>query len=60
LLTAGLKLNDAEDEQFAKSAFDGTFSQIICIARWNSRTSLEPRGSVAWYGGMSGSCCDNS
>lgn len=41
----------AEDEQYAKSAFDGTFSQIVCIGLLEFSDQLEPRGSVAWYGG---------
>jgi len=40
----------AEDEQYAKSAFDGTFSQIVCIGLLEFSDQLEPRGSVAWYG----------
>ena len=41
----------AEDEQYAKSSFDGTFSQIVCIGLLEFSDQLEPRGSVAWYGG---------
>src|SRR5437879_8586160 len=41
----------AEDEQYAKSAFDGTFSQIVCIGRLEFSDQLEPRESLAWYGG---------
>jgi 3'-5' exonuclease len=41
----------AEDEQYAKSAFDATYSQIVCIGLLEFSDQLEPRGSVAWYGG---------
>jgi hypothetical protein len=41
----------AEDEQYAKSAFDGTFSRIVCIGLLEFSDQLEPRGAVAWYGG---------
>ena len=40
----------AEDEQYAKSAFDATYSQIVCIGLLEFSDQLEPRGSVAWYG----------
>jgi len=53
LFTAGAaeKQQQAEDEQYAKSAFDGTFSSIICIGLLEFSDQLEPRGAVAWYGG---------
>lgn len=41
----------AEDEQYAKSSFDGTFSRIVCIGLLEFSDQLEPRGAVAWYGG---------
>lgn len=41
----------AEDELYAKSAFDGTFSSIVCIGLLEFSDQLEPRGAVAWYGG---------
>jgi predicted PolB exonuclease-like 3'-5' exonuclease len=41
----------AEDEQYAKSAFDATYSQIVCIGLLEFSDQLEPRGAVAWYGG---------
>ena len=41
----------AEDEQYAKSAFDGTFSSIVCIGLLEFSDQLEPRGAVAWFGG---------
>ncbi len=40
-----------EDELYAKSAFDGTFSSIVCIGLLEFSDQLEPRGAVAWYGG---------
>ena len=40
-----------EDEQYAKSSFDGTFSRIVCIGFLEFSDQLEPRGAVAWYGG---------
>ena len=39
-----------EDEDYAKSAFDGTFSRIVCIGLLEFSDQLEPRGAVAWYG----------
>jgi DNA polymerase elongation subunit (family B) len=41
----------ADDELYAKCAFDGTYSRIICIGIIELSDSLEPRGSCAWYGG---------
>lgn len=40
-----------EEEQYAKSAFDGTFSAIVCIGLLEFSDQMEPRGAVAWYGG---------
>ncbi|MBA5865879.1 MAG: hypothetical protein GDA67_04170 [Nitrospira sp. CR1.3] len=40
-----------DEEQYAKSAFDGTFSAIVCIGLLEFSDQLEPRGAVAWYGG---------
>jgi len=40
----------AEDESYAKSAFDGTFSRIVCIGLLEFSDQMEPRGAVAWYG----------
>lgn len=40
-----------EDEQYAKSSFDGTFSSIVCIGLLEFSDQMEPRGAVAWYGG---------
>jgi 3'-5' exonuclease len=41
----------AEDEHYAKSAFDGTFSSIVCIGLLEFSDQMEPRGAVAWFGG---------
>ncbi len=53
LFTAGAdeEQRRVEDEQFAKSAFDGTFSSIVCIGLLEFSDQLEPRGAVAWFGG---------
>ncbi|MGE0644587.1 MAG: 3'-5' exonuclease [Nitrospira sp.] len=40
----------AEDEAYAKSAFDGTFSRIICIGLLEFSDQMEARSAVAWYG----------
>jgi len=40
----------AEDELYAKSAFDGTYSRIVCIGLLEFSDQMEPRGAVAWYG----------
>jgi DNA polymerase elongation subunit (family B) len=40
----------AENEQYAKSAFDGTYSSIVCIGLLEFSDQMEPRGAVAWYG----------
>ena len=40
-----------DDEQYAKSAFDGTFSSIVCIGLLEFSDQMEPRGAVAWFGG---------
>lgn len=40
-----------EDEQYAKSAFDATFSSIVCIGLLEFSDQLEPRGAIAWHGG---------
>jgi DNA polymerase elongation subunit (family B) len=41
----------ADDELYAKCAFDGTYSRIVCIGIIELSDGLEPRGSCAWYGG---------
>lgn len=40
----------AEDESYAKSAFDGTFSRIVCIGLLEFSDQMEARSAVAWYG----------
>jgi len=40
----------ADDELYAKSAFDGTYSRIVCIGLLEFSDQMEPRGAVAWYG----------
>ena len=40
----------AEEEQYGKSAFDGTFSRIVCIGLLELSDQLEARSAVAWYG----------
>jgi len=39
-----------EDELYEKSSFDGTFSRIICIGVIIFSDTMEPQGSVSWYG----------
>ena len=40
----------AEDDLYAKSAFDGTFSRIVCIGLLEFSDQMEARSAVAWYG----------
>ncbi|TKS60943.1 MAG: hypothetical protein EWM72_00930 [Nitrospira sp.] len=40
----------AEDELYAKSAFDGTFSRIVCIGLLEFSDQMEARSAIAWYG----------
>jgi predicted PolB exonuclease-like 3'-5' exonuclease len=40
----------AEEELYAKSAFDGTFSRIVCIGLLEFSDQMEARSAVAWYG----------
>ncbi len=40
----------AEDELYEKSAFDGTFSRIVCIGLLEFSDQMEARSAVAWYG----------
>lgn len=42
---------EIEDELYAKSSFDGTFSRIVCIGLLEFSDQMEPRSAVAWYGG---------
>ncbi len=39
-----------EDEAYEKSAFDGTFSRIVCIGMMLFSNDMESRGAVCWYG----------
>ena len=39
-----------EDELYERSAFDGTFSRIVCIGMLIFSESMGPQGNVAWYG----------
>ncbi|MEE8494464.1 MAG: hypothetical protein V3S25_10500, partial [Nitrospirales bacterium] len=39
-----------EDEAYEKSAFDGSFSRIVCIGMLQFSNEMEPRGAVCWYG----------
>jgi DNA polymerase elongation subunit (family B) len=40
----------ADDALYAKCAFDGTYSRIVCIGLIELSDQLEPRGSYAWFG----------
>jgi len=53
LFTAGAaeERRQAEEELYAKSAFDGTFSRIVCIGLLEFSDQMEARSAVAWYGG---------
>ena len=44
------QLRQAEDEQYEKSSFDGTFSRIVCIGMIMLTDSLDAHGAVSWYG----------
>lgn len=52
LFTAGAAeaQRQADDELYGKSAFDGTFSRIVCIGLLEFSDQMEPRSAVAWYG----------
>lgn len=39
-----------EDELYEKSAFDGTFSRIVCIGLILLSDTMDAQGAVAWYG----------
>ncbi|TLY30977.1 MAG: hypothetical protein E6K63_00055 [Nitrospirae bacterium] len=39
-----------EDERYERSAFDGTFSRIICIGMIAFSDAMEPQGALCWYG----------
>ncbi len=53
LFTAGAAIaqREIDDELYAKSSFDGTFSRIVCIGLLEFSDQMEPRSVVAWYGG---------
>jgi hypothetical protein len=40
----------AEDEQYEKSSFDGTFSRIVCIGLVVLTDTMEAHGAISWYG----------
>jgi len=40
----------AEDEQYEKSSFDGTYSRIVCIGLIVLTDAMEAHGAVSWYG----------
>jgi len=40
----------SENELYERSAFDGTFSRIICIGVLSFSDAMEPQGSLCWYG----------
>jgi 3'-5' exonuclease len=52
LFTAGAaeEQRHVEDELYAKSAFDGTFSRIVCIGLLEFSDQMEARSAIAWYG----------
>jgi len=39
-----------EDERYERSAFDGTFSRIVCIGMIAFSDAMEPQGALCWYG----------
>ena len=39
-----------QDKDYEKSAFDGTYSRIVCIGLVLLTDSLDPQGAIAWYG----------
>ncbi len=46
-----------QDRDYEKSAFDGTFAQIVCIGLITFSDAMEPKGAVCWYGGTSQHFC---
>jgi 3'-5' exonuclease len=52
LFTAGEadEARRVDDESYAKSAFDGTFSRIVCIGLLEFSDQMEARSAIAWYG----------
>lgn len=41
-----------EEELYERSAFDGTFSRIICIGLLIFSDLMQPQGAVAWHGSV--------
>ena len=39
-----------EDDKYEQSAFDGTFSRVVCIGLLVFSDAMEFRGAVSWYG----------
>lgn len=39
-----------EDELYERSAFDGTFSKIVCIGMLVFSDSMAPQGAISWFG----------
>ena len=39
-----------EEERYERSAFDGTFSRIVCVGLLVFSDSMEPQEAVSWYG----------
>ena len=39
-----------QDREYEKSAFDGTYSRVICIGMLIFSDAMEPKGAVCWYG----------
>ncbi|MCP9453162.1 MAG: ribonuclease H-like domain-containing protein [Nitrospira sp.] len=52
LFTAGAieERRKMEEELYARSAFDGTFSRVVCIGLLEFTDQMEARGALAWYG----------
>lgn len=39
-----------EEEQYQRSAFDGTFSRIVCIGLLTFSDAMAPQGAFSWFG----------
>ena len=39
-----------EEERYERSAFDGTFSRIVCVGLLVFSDSMDPQEAVSWYG----------
>ncbi len=46
----GREQREKEDEKYERSAFDGTFSRIVCVGLLEFSDSMECRRAVSWYG----------